>query len=207
MRFEFDNEGYVCCVLYGCTTGSCVEYSGLVPSEPEAYEDMDDWADNAQVQAYYLNDQGNLTYDAERAAALPAEDEVTYTPYTSDQVKALGIFDAVYPVGSLYLSMNDVNPSTLFGGSWEQIKDKFLLSAGSNYSGGSEGGSASYELKAEAHKHTIETYDNVKFVSAAVTSGSYDIPITGTSEAAGAINVSIPTLPPYLAVYVWKRTA
>lgn len=75
MRFEFDNEGYVCCILYGCTTGSCVEYTGLVPSEPVEYSDMDDWANNAQTQAYYLDDEGNLAYDAERAASLPSDDE------------------------------------------------------------------------------------------------------------------------------------
>ena len=75
MRFEFDNEGYVCCILYGCTTGFCVGYTGLVPSEPVGYSDMDDWANNAQTQAYYLDDEGNLAYDAERAASLPSDDE------------------------------------------------------------------------------------------------------------------------------------
>lgn len=29
--------------------------------------------------------------------------------------------DAIYPIGALYLSMNNTNPSTLFGGTWKQL--------------------------------------------------------------------------------------
>jgi len=89
MRLEFDENGYVCSVLFGCISGSCVEYTGLVPEEPEKYADLDDWADRAQVQAYYLDDLGNLIYDAERAAALPAEDSIT--PYTAEYCEERGI--------------------------------------------------------------------------------------------------------------------
>ena len=39
-------------------------------------------------------------------------------------------FDKIYPIGSIYMSMNGTNPSTLFGGTWEQIKNGFLLSTG-----------------------------------------------------------------------------
>ena len=35
------------------------------------------------------------------------------------------VFDMVYPVGSVYVSVNATNPSALFGGTWEQIKDRF----------------------------------------------------------------------------------
>ena len=49
------------------------------------------------------------------------------------------LIDAIYPVGSIYMSVNNVNPSVLFGGTWEQIKDTFLLSAGDTYNAGSKG--------------------------------------------------------------------
>lgn len=117
-----------------------------------------------------------------------------------------GIAKLIYPVGSIYMSLNPVNPSVLFGGTWEQIENRFLLAAGS-ISAGSEGGAESYNLTIQAHGHTITTYNNVKFVSGAVTSGNYDIPITGATGNAGSVNKTIPTMPPYLAVYVWQRIA
>ena len=57
----------------------------------------------------------------------------------------------MYPVGSIYMSVNNINPSTLFGGIWEQIKDRFLLAAGDSYVAGSTGGHA--EL--QEHSHVI----------------------------------------------------
>ena len=65
------------------------------------------------------------------------------------------IFDIVYPVGSIYMSVNDVDPSALFGGTWEQLEDCFLLASGSNYDVGATGGSATVSLtEAEMPRHT-----------------------------------------------------
>lgn len=50
-------------------------------------------------------------------------------------------FAVIYPVGSVYLSVNNVNPATLFGGTWERITGYYLYAgeggttAGSNTSG------------------------------------------------------------------------
>lgn len=59
-----------------------------------------------------------------------------------------------YPIGSIYMNINNVNPGTLFGGTWEQIQDRFLLAAGSSYAGGSTGGAASHTHTSAAHTHT-----------------------------------------------------
>lgn len=59
----------------------------------------------------------------------------------------------VYPVGSIYVSVNSTNPGTIFGGTWEQIKDRFILAAGDTYSAGSTGGSADAVIP--THTHTI----------------------------------------------------
>ena len=31
------------------------------------------------------------------------------------------IYDAIYPIGSVYISVNSTNPSLLFGGVWERF--------------------------------------------------------------------------------------
>lgn len=59
-----------------------------------------------------------------------------------------------YPIGSIYTSSNPANPGTLFGGTWVQIKDTFLLTAGDTYKAGTTGGEASHTLSvAEIPSH------------------------------------------------------
>lgn len=70
-----------------------------------------------------------------------------------DQVaQLLNIF---YPVGSIYTSTKSTSPATLFGGTWVQIKDTFLLTAGDNYSAGSKGGSATHTHTTGSHTLTV----------------------------------------------------
>lgn len=71
------------------------------------------------------------------------------------------LFDLLYPIGSIYLSTNNVNPGTLFGNTWEQIQDTFLLAAGSTYSAGSTGGEANHKLiedELPGHTHTLSSH-------------------------------------------------
>lgn len=72
---------------------------------------------------------------------------------TADKL-APGAFsvDDIYPVGSIYMSVNSTNPGTLFGGTWEQLKDVFLLTAGDTYTAGTTGGS-----DAHTHNWAIQT--------------------------------------------------
>ena len=75
-------------------------------------------------------------------------------------VNMADIFNAIYPLGSLYWSKNSTEPSTLFGGTWERVKDKFILAAGDNHEVGDEGGEESHALTVEetpAHAHTRGT--------------------------------------------------
>lgn len=86
-----------------------------------------------------------------------------------DAVMLSDLANLVYPVGSIYMSTSNVSPATLFSGTtWEQIQDKFLLSAGSTYTAGSTGGEATHvltEAEMPAHTHTfagsaVNTGDN-----------------------------------------------
>ena len=66
--------------------------------------------------------------------------------------------DKVYPVGSIYMSVNSTSPATLFGGTWEEIAGgRVLMGANSTYTLGSTGGSYTHTLSADempSHTHT-----------------------------------------------------
>ena len=64
------------------------------------------------------------------ASQLNSKASVIHTHTSSD---ITDLYNLIYPIGSIYLSVNSVDPSTLFGGTWEKIKDKFLLSDGDTY--------------------------------------------------------------------------
>ena len=67
------------------------------------------------------------------------------------------VTDTIYPVGSLYWSSKSTNPSTLFGGTWVQIKDRFVLACGDTYKTvGATGGASSVTLSVSnmpSHTH------------------------------------------------------
>lgn len=130
-------------------------------------------------------------------------------------------FAGVYPVGSIYMSVNNVNPSTLFGGTWERIQDKFLLSAGDTYTAGDTGGAATVTLtSSQIPSHTHNFGKSVPSSTAAWygedggsiggTTGTYVYAKRGTTSTITATQntgggQAHNNMPPYLVVYVWKR--
>ena len=78
----------------------------------------------------------------------------------------------IYPVGSIYISVNSTSPASLFGGTWEQLKDRFLLSAGNTYTAGSTGGEANHTLTVdEMPSHSHSTDKNAGWPSTEAGSG------------------------------------
>lgn len=65
------------------------------------------------------------------------------------------IVDLIYPIGSIYLTLNQTNPAILFGGEWEQIKDKFLIGAGDSHNSGNNYGSNTKNL---SHTHAVQDH-------------------------------------------------
>jgi hypothetical protein len=68
MRYEL-KDGYVSKVFFGCHSGKCTLYEGIIP---DGYETLEQWADNANIRAYKVVD-GNLVFDAEEDARLQEE--------------------------------------------------------------------------------------------------------------------------------------
>ena len=126
-----------------------------------------------------------------------------------------------YPVGSIYISVNNTNPGTLFGGTWEQIKDVFLLSAGNKHNAGDTGGEETHELKVSempAHSHDLQAWNkddsgslgrwainNLVWYNNIKGEGKTNYWVGGTTRVGGGQAHN--NMPPYLTVYVWKRTA
>lgn len=180
-------------------------------------------------------------------------DDANQLANLSNQLANIG--KTVYPVGSIYISVIDTSPASLFGGAWEQLKDKFLLAAGDSYVAGSTGGEATHTLSASempSHSHSYSNATGVQrhqltvnempshthgihwvgatspqgggnnsdFGVAQVAIGNQQSGATGgngshnhelskanantTNTGAGAAHNN---MPPYLAVYAWKRVA
>lgn len=143
--------------------------------------------------------------------AVSTANELTTLKDDVKQVKKT-MLDKVYPVGAIYLSTTNTNPGTLFGGTWSQIKDRFLLADGDTYTNGATGG-------ASTHKHLGTTGYNSGQQGYVATNGSTDTTAdtfhVSNQDASGSNQggVTVPytgngsSMPPYLVVYMWKRTA
>lgn len=142
----------------------------------------------------------------------------------------------IYPIGSIYMSVNSTNPSELFGGEWERIQDRFLLASGTTYTNGATGGSA--DAVVVSHTHTQQSHSHTNsdgnFVTSDVAGANntrvnysangnrmvdgidttksifHHRPATSNTIAINnttGVDGTGKNMPPYLAVNVWKRTA
>lgn len=128
------------------------------------------------------------------------------------EINGKTVFDMVYPVGSVYVSVNSTSPATLFGGTWVQIKDKLLLSAGDTYKAGATGGEDTHVLTVDEmprHNHSIDNlnasgsttpYMTVQAQEKKGYGGNVQTFFTGGGQAHN-------NMPPYIVVYIWQRTA
>ena len=141
------------------------------------------------------------------------------------------IVEAVYPIGSIYMSVNDISPAMQFGGTWESINDVFLMCGGSIYGHGTTGGSTTHTHttgdctltvnQIPSHSHGArgvndsssmsESWGNYPiriYQDKASNWGVSSIEYTGGGQAHNHGNTgSSSNLPPYLTVYTWKRIA
>ena len=190
---------------------------------------------------------------AKGATALQEHQDISHLATKEEIPSQSAILEAVYPVGSIYMSMVETNPSVLFGfGTWEQVKGRFLLGADSSFKVGDTGGESSVTLTKEqtpAHTHTRGTMEiygalterpcttsveilNSKPDGAFVSTMKGDTPQwgvtvvtegqsthtnnlhefrasrnwTGETSSVGS-GAAHNNMPPYLVVYIWKRTA
>ena len=116
-----------------------------------------------------------------------------------------------YPVGSVYQSTDSTSPASLFGGTWSEINDVFLLGSDATYTAGSTGGAATVQITTPTmagHSHQLQNNwpggssggSNTCY-SATYKGGS--LQYSGYTGGGGAHN----NMPPYTVIYMWERTA
>lgn len=178
---------------------------------------------------------------------LKLEREETPTDWTpsledieNEIASAKDILNKTYPIGSIYMSVNDTNPSTLFGGTWERLQGRFLIGAGAvtdsnsntrfgsigaeepDFKNGETGGQYFHKLNVDEmpeHSHTGNYYNgqNMSPNNGGVNPDGgyhYDWSNGGSNSQNEMIFVASTgggqehnNMPPYLAVFMWKRTA
>ena len=129
--------------------------------------------------------------------------------------KFASIIDIVYPVGSIYMSVNAADPAKLFSGTaWEKLEGRFLLGSSSTYANGATGGEATHALTANEmpeHRHSI-AYPNgggpygdaaICYPEGSDTEKTWLAEMCKTQSAGGSAAHN--NMPPYLVVNMWKR--
>ena len=189
--------------------------------EMNYYEDAISRIEDMMLDA--ANIQSYATAAAQSASAAQAS-------AARAQAIAMDGARACFPVGTILMTTENVNPSTYIGGTWTALENVFLFAASTGHPAGETGGAEEVTLTASqlpAHRHyTINMAKAEAGVSPDYqhTVARYDRETTswedchyqlnGNSNDANGGRTS-PTgsgeahnnMPPYLAVYTWKRTA
>lgn len=184
-----------------------------------------DLSNNTIIKDYDKDYHFNLTFLTLNGGRISFSNKKWY--------HTVSFIDMIYPIGSIYMSVNSINPSLFIGGIWEQIQDRFLLASGRTYQSGSTGGSATVALtKAQMprHNHTQaqhrhkqgNKYSDGNGSEGAYTYSSnrkatdhytdYQTPVINHTGGTGTTNADAngsphENMPPYVVVYMWKRIA
>lgn len=138
------------------------------------------WASNSPLPEYTFSDADYLTGWDFVGSAPPTKNEFdawfkmvdTKLNWLYGQLQDTA--SKIYPVGSVYISFNSADPSTLFGGSWTRLKDTFLLANGDSYAPNTTGGSATKTIAVSnmpSHNHTVNASGTHNHTASTSSSG------------------------------------
>ena len=127
---------------------------------------------------------------------------------------------AAWPIGSIYMTVSNTSPASLFGGTWERISDRFLLGASGTYPAGATGGESAHTLTQSELPNYSLSVTNGSNVIRSKTGSSADAYVQTQSSgwgipnwesktvtvASGGAGAAHNNMPPYLSVWIWKRT-
>ena len=206
------DRSYVALLVLTDSLGNSARYEENIPTEQVAFHLKEGGQGAAFGKAAEQDELLDVAWDARFQGDVQVDGAL--------RVGGKSLLDMVYPVGSIYLSVSGTDPQTLFGGTWARLEDVFLLAAGAKHAAGSTGGEESHiltEPEIAPHKHAM-AYGPES--SASSTGFPYGIAASSATNSAGgrgyASNLGTfsagggqphNNMPPYLAVYTWKRTA
>lgn len=142
------------------------------------------------------------------------------------------LLDRMYPVNSIYISTNSTSPASLYGGSWERYgKGRTLVSVNesdTDFTAGTTGGSKTHEVRVRlGNIYGLAGVSSKKNLSGISVDGGKTYSgftnfngrqqvesARGMDGSFGSMQVdyyaaigNLPTLDPYVSVYIWRRTA
>jgi len=122
----------------------------------------------------------------------------------SSDVAVKGQLEASYPVGALFFCTVSTNPSTLLGfGTWEAYAAGRVIvgvdPTDNDFDAGDTGGAKTHTHSTPAHQHPDgELVDN---------DGAVSTVQVNDASGGGGTTGSESSMPPFVAVYIWRRSA
>lgn len=164
------------------------------------------WASSSPLPSYTFTDAEYVTGWDFVGSAPPTKNEFdAWFRATDEKLNYLysqlqDTASKLYPVGSVYISFNSTDPSTLFGGTWARLKDTFLLVNGDSYAPNTTGGSATKTIAVAnmpSHKHSVNSSGSHTHTATTSTNGNHShtrgsMNITGRAGCYGEEGTSYP---------------
>lgn len=155
------------------------------------------WASNSPLPAYTFSDADYLTGWDFVGSAPPTKNEFDAwfkmvdekLNYLYGQLQTTA--SKLYPVGSVYISFDATDPTTLFGGTWTRLKDRMLMAAGDTYAINTTGGSATVTLSTNqipSHTHSITTNGSHTHTASSASAGVHNHTVSGSISTTGNHN-------------------
>lgn len=128
----------------------------------------------------------------------------------------INLLDIVFPVSSIYLSVDNTSPADIIGGTWEKIEYGMLACAGdsSNAAAGVTGGSKTISVsQMPSHTHTVD--EAGKDILYNRLSPNNEIPYTNGGSGrishgyfiTSAVGGGQEYIPAHYSVNIWRRAA
>ena len=188
-----------------------------------AVDDSTIGLNSSTPKALFVKDSGITTAKINDSAVTTAK--INDDAVTAAKIAAGAVADIVYPVGSIFTTTNNYADSAavvaaIGGTTWVRFGEGKVLvgysTTDGDFSAGATGGAKDVTLTAAqsglpAHSHTVTSSGGGQFVNVGVGglfTGSGGTPPTFNTSSTGgtAASSSHENMPPYIVVYMWKRT-